>query len=332
MEEERKKAVEELQSSEERLEILFEFAPDGYYLSDLRGNFIDGNKAAEKIVGYRREELIGKSFLKLKLLSPKQILKAAALLAKNLSGQPTGPDEFTLNRKDGSQISLGIRTFPVKIEGKTLVLGIARDITERKKAEGQLEHSFINLAETVSRAMETRDPYTAGHQRRVAKMARLVGEKMGLDENRLMGLYIGGLLHDIGKVSTPESILSKPGKLSDEEWALIRAHAKRGSEILEGAYFPWPVADMVLHHHERMDGSGYPDGISGDELSLETRILGVCDVVEAMSSFRPYRPARSLLEILRDLREGRGTKYDPAVVDIMLEIIESGEFDRGVEA
>ncbi|TET77746.1 HD-GYP domain-containing protein, partial [candidate division TA06 bacterium] len=169
------------------------------------------------------------------------------------------------------------------------------------------------------------DPYTAVHQRRVAELARLVGEKMGLDKNRLQGLYIGGLLHDIGKISAPETILTKSGKLTDEEWSLIRVHTKRGHEILQGTNLPWPVAEMALHHHERLDGSGYPCRISGDELSLEVRILGVCDVVEAMSSHRPYRPARSKKEVCEELVSGRGTKYDASIVDIMFQIIESGE-------
>jgi len=138
---ERKRVEEELKSSEEQLRILFEFAPDAYYLNDLKGNFVDGNKAAEEITGYKRDELIGKNFLKLKLLSPGQILKAAALLAQNALGQATGPDEFTLTRKDGTQVQLEIRAFPVKIKGKTLVLGIAHDITERKRMEQELRES-----------------------------------------------------------------------------------------------------------------------------------------------------------------------------------------------
>jgi PAS domain S-box-containing protein len=141
----RVRAEEELRSSEERLKILFEYAPDGYYLSDLKGTFIDGNRAAEAIVGYGREELIGTNFLKLKLLLPRQIPKAAALLARNLLGQPTGPDEFTLNRKDGTQVPVEISTFPIKIDGQSLVLGIARDITERKRAEEALRRAHDQL-------------------------------------------------------------------------------------------------------------------------------------------------------------------------------------------
>lgn len=226
----------------------------------------------------------------------------------------------------------GAHDFIMKGNLARLVPAIERELhdmeirRERKKVQEQLERSFIDLAETVSRAMDSRDPYTAGHQRRVAELARLVGEKMGLDKDRLRGLYIGGLLHDIGKISTPESILSKSGPLSDEEWNLLRAHTKRGYEILRDSNLPWPVADMAVHHHERLDGSGYPHGIGGDELSLEVRILGVCDVVEAMSSHRPYRPARSKAEVIDEIKGGRGTRYDAAVVDVVLRIIENNEF------
>ena len=217
-------------------------------------------------------------------------------------------------------------------QGNTIgILGVFTDITEHKQAEEQLQHSFINLAETVSHAMASRDPYTPTHQHRVAQLTRLVGQKLKLDKDRLMGLYIGSLLHDIGKVSIPAIILSKPGELSPEEWQLIRAHTKEGYNILKDTDLPWPVADMALHHHERLDGSGYPNGISGDKLSLENRILGLCDVVEAMSSHRPYRPARTKPEIIKEIKRGRGTGYDAHVADIILGIIESGEFDFACE-
>ncbi len=225
----------------------------------------------------------------------------------------------------------GAHDFINKSNLARLVPAIERELREaevrreRKRVQEKLDDSFVNLAETVSRAMDSRDPYTAGHQRRVARLARLVGERMGLDEHRLLGLYIGGLLHDIGKISIPESILSKPGKLTVEEWNLLRTHPQRGYEILKDSDLPWPIADIALHHHERLDKSGYPHGIGDDELSLENRILSVCDVVEAMSSHRPYRPARSKDMILAEILDGKGTKYDPEVVDIMLEILKNDE-------
>jgi HD-GYP domain-containing protein (c-di-GMP phosphodiesterase class II) len=140
-------------------------------------------------------------------------------------------------------------------------------------------------------------------------------------------LHLDGLLHDIGKMSIPRSILTKPGELADEEWALIRAHTKQGYGMLKDANLPWPIADVALQHHERLDGSGYPHGITEEKLSLEVGILAVCDVVEAMSSHRPYRPARTTTDVLKELRDGRGTKYDASVVDVILPMIESGEFE-----
>ena len=229
-----------------------------------------------------------------------------------------------------AMMKAGAHDYVMKDNLSRLLPAINRELEDaevrraRKRAEEQLENSFVNLAETMSRAMESRDPYTSGHQRRVAELARLVGQKMGLDKDRLQRLYIGSLLHDIGKISTPESILSKPGKLTEEEWNLVRSHTKRGYEILKDTNLPWPVADMALHHHERLDGSGYPHGISGDKLCLENRILAVCDVVEAMSTHRPYRPARERQEVVEEINSGRGTRYDPNVVDAMLQIIESG--------
>jgi putative nucleotidyltransferase with HDIG domain len=213
----------------------------------------------------------------------------------------------------------------IAVENARLYEKVQQELTERKQAEEALRLSFIQLAETVSRAMESQDPYTAGHQRQVAELARAVGEKLGLNQERLQGLYIGGLLHDIGKISIPAEILTHPGKLSDVERTLIRTHPRRGYEILEQVEFPWPVADIALHHHERLNGTGYPDGLKGDQLSLEVRILAVCDVVDAMSSDRPYRSGRPMSEVTAELRAGKGTKYDPKVVDILIGIIESRE-------
>lgn len=293
------------------------------------------NQKGCEVLGHKEEEILNKDWHD--NFVPEGIrdeVKAAS--AKLMAGEmePVEYFENPVLTKSGKERLIAWHNAVLRDEegNITATLSSGDDITEHKRAEEQLERSFIDLAETVSRAMSCRDPYTAGHQRRVAYMASLVGEKMGLDNSRLQGLYIGGLLHDIGKISTPETILTKPGKLTMEEWSLIRAHTKQGYDILKEADLPWPVAEMALHHHERLDGSGYPDGISGDALSLEVRILAVCDVVEAMSSYRPYRQARSKAEVLEDIKGGRGTKYDVDVVDIMLEMIESGEFEMGGEA
>jgi HD-GYP domain-containing protein (c-di-GMP phosphodiesterase class II) len=203
-----------------------------------------------------------------------------------------------------------------------------RDVAERNKtAEQELKSSFVDLTKIVSHVMEFYDRYTADHLQRVAKLAWLTGENMGLAEDVVERLYFNGLLHDIGKISIPKSILAKPGELAEEEWAIIRAHTKQGYHILKDRKLPWPAADVALRHHERLDGSGYPNGIAGDELSLEISILAVCDVVEAMSSHRPYRPRRTKADILRELTDGRGKKYNTSVVDMMLPMIESGEFE-----
>jgi len=142
----------------------------------------------------------------------------------------------------------------------------------------------------------------------------------------LQGLYIGGLLHDVGKIAVPEIILSKPGRLTEEEVNLIRSHTKQGYAILKNSSMPWPVAEIAFSHHERMDGSGYPLGINAEKLSLEIRIVCVCDVVEAMSSHRPYRPRRTEGQVIKELRVGRGRKYDEDVVDAVLEVIQTGDF------
>ncbi len=323
---EQKRAEEALRESEGFLRTLFDTVLDGILILDYSGKILNYNSILAKMFGLKStNEAIGRNALE--FILPKFHNVVIKDLANVKEGRGGYLNSYKVKSMSGKEFWVEGLGTDISYNGKHVDLVTIRDISERKKATERLERSFVDMAETVSRAMASRDPYTSGHQRRVAELARLVGEKMELDKDRLQGLYIGGLLHDIGKISTPETILTKPGIPSEEEWNLIYVHTKQGYEILKDTKLPWPVAEMALHHHERIDGSGYPDGISGDKLSLENRILGVCDVVEAMSSFRPYRPARSTMEILKELRSGRGTKYDPDVIDIMLEIIESGEFD-----
>ena len=194
-----------------------------------------------------------------------------------------------------------------------------------KRKHSELEKVMDGVIHAVSLVVESRDPYTAGHQRRVAELARSIAKKMGLSEWQVMGIHIAGLLHDVGKVAVPTEILSKPGKINKHEYSIIKNHSQVGYEILQKIDFPWPVTTTILQHHERMNGSGYPAGISGGDIILEARILAVADVVEAMSSHRPYRPALGLASALEEISRNRGILYDPQAVDACLSLLEKNE-------
>jgi len=222
---------------------------------------------------------------------------------------------------------------PYSGEEKRLLLKVTSDVAAAidnanlyenvRRKQSELEKAMDGVVHAMSLIVESRDPYTAGHQRRVAGLARAIAEKMGLSEWQAMGIHIAGLLHDVGKVAIPPEILSKPGKISPYEYDILKNHSQIGYEILQKIDFPWPVTVAVLQHHERMNGSGYPAGAFGEEIILEARILGVADVVEAMSSHRPYRPALGLGCALEEISRNRGILYDPRVVDACLALLEN---------
>ena len=325
---ERRRMELEVRRQREHFKALFANSPEGIASVDVRGRVVDVNPAFESLFGYRREDVLGRK--PDDLVVPKGLEKEARQATRSaLTGAVCIPETMR-RRADGSLVPVSVLGAGVSIDGKkTGAFAIYRDMSEYRKAHDRLQDSFIDLVETMTRSMESLDPYTSGHQRRVARLADLVGRELGMDDDRLQGLYIGALLHDIGKLSVPSTILTKPGRLTGHEWNIIRAHSRRGYDILKETNLPWPVAGMALSHHERLDGSGYPDGVKGPELSLEVRILGVCDVVEAMSSDRPFRPARPAQEVMQELRTGSGQKFDPKVVEATLEVIESGAFPLG---
>ncbi len=170
----------------------------------------------------------------------------------------------------------------------------------------------------IAGIVEMRDPYTAGHQARVANLASAIARQMGFSDERVQAIHLASIVHDLGKIKIPAEILSKPGKLSDIEYQFIQTHAQAGYDILKDISFPWPIAQMALQHHERVDGTGYPQGLTGDAFMLEARILGVADVVEAMSSHRPYRAALGTEAALAEITQHRGIYFDPQVVDACL--------------
>ncbi|HQT26759.1 MAG TPA: HD-GYP domain-containing protein [Burkholderiales bacterium] len=185
--------------------------------------------------------------------------------------------------------------------------------------------------EAISATVEMRDPYTAGHQRRVSNLAAAIAKEMGLQEDRIYGISLAGIVHDLGKIHIPAEILSKPSRLGELEYSMIKIHPQAGYDILKGIDFPWPIAKIVLQHHERLDGSGYPGGLSGDDILLEARILSVADVVESMTSHRPYRPGLGLGAALDEIEKGRGSRYDPEAVDSCLRLFREHrfEFEKG---
>ncbi|HET9658599.1 MAG TPA: HD domain-containing phosphohydrolase [Kineosporiaceae bacterium] len=196
----------------------------------------------------------------------------------------------------------------------------------QEEHEARLHRAMSATIQALADTTELRDPYTAGHQRRVAQLAEALGRRLGLPEDQVAGLYLASSIHDIGKICVPAEILVRPGKLSPLEYTMVQQHVVAAYELLKGIEFPWPVADIVGQHHERYDGSGYPKGLPGDEQLLESRILAVSDVVEAMSSHRPYRAGLGMEAALGELQSGRGTRYDPVVVDACIELIREGEF------
>jgi putative nucleotidyltransferase with HDIG domain len=207
-------------------------------------------------------------------------------------------------------------------------MGILSDITERKKAEEELKKSlerlkknFEDMVNALVSALERRDPYTAGHQMRVTSLACQIAKKMDLPKEQIDGLRLAGLVHDVGKIQIPTEILTKPGHLSETEFMMIKVHPRAGYDILKGIDFPYPIAQIVLQHHERMDGSGYPEGLSGDQILLEAKILAVADVVEAMSSQRPFRPSLGIGMALEEVSKHKGRLYDRKVVNALLKLV-----------
>ncbi len=330
---ERKKELEKIKEISERYQTLFDRSMDCVYLHNLEGRFIDANRAALDLLGYNIEEIASLNFTS--LLSPDQIPKALGVMEeiKNVGFQKD-LSEYRLRKKNGEDRYVETSGSLIYHEGKPYAIqGIARDITRRKEMEKELYRTLEILRKThgatiqaINRIVENRDPYTAGHQIRVADLARAIATEMGLSRDIRDGMRIAAQLHDLGKLSVPSDILSKPGKLTEDEFSLIKEHPKIAYEILRNIEFPWPIADIILQHHERMNGSGYPQGLSGDDILVEARILGVADVVEAMVSHRPYRPAHKLEDALNEISQKSGVLYDPKVAEVCLKLFKEKNY------
>ncbi|MRR50399.1 MAG: response regulator [Rhodocyclaceae bacterium] len=196
-----------------------------------------------------------------------------------------------------------------------------------QESQHQYRRMLEQTIQAIALTIEKRDPYTAGHQLRVAELAVAIARELGLPADQIEGLRLGGMIHDLGKIYLPAEILSRPGRLTEPEFALVKTHSDVGGQILQQVEFPWPVMEMILQHHERLDGSGYPKGLRGDQIILEARILAVADVVEAMASHRPYRAALGIEKALDEIRRGAGKVYDPELANVCLRLFETGGYE-----
>ncbi len=327
----RRRAEEALRESEEKYRQLVERATDGIaIIQDSLFKYI--NPRAAELGGFSLEELIDAPFSR--YLATADL----AFLESTYSRDPDDAEasaifEAAVKRKDGTLVNVELNTGPITYEGKRANLVILRDVSDRRRTEEELGRTLERLRkamgatiQAMSLTIETRDPYTAGHQKRVSDLARAIATEMKLSHEEIDAIRMAASIHDLGKISIPAEILSKPGKISEYEYRLIQNHPQIGFEILRTIEFPWPIAEIVLQHHERMNGSGYPNGLRGDDISLIARILAVADVVEAMVSHRPYRSALTLGEAIHEITKNRGSLYDPDAVDACKRLFVEGRF------
>ncbi len=284
------------------------------------GKFRFINTSAINYAGYSSEEIIGKSADAIVHPEDKEMVKERG--RKMLHDKDMTPFEYRMVTREGDIRWIMQIVSSIEYEGKRSILGNAIAITGLKRAEEDRRQSIDKLrkmlgatVQAMAVAVETRDPYTAGLQRRVADLARTIATELGLSGERTDGLRMASLIHDIGKISVPAEILSKPTRLTEIEYRLIKTHSQSGYDILKDIEFPWPIARIILEHHERINGSGYPNGLTGDNLLVESKILAVADVVEAIASHRPYRAGLGMNAALDEIMKNRGIMYDAAAVN-----------------
>ena len=324
--EDKRQAETTLRESEEQYRAVVNNANDGIAIT-VGTEQVFVNKAFLALHGLTDEaEVIGRPIDDFVLTEDLHLVKERTLARQR--GE-TVPDvyEFRVRRNDGIVRTVQTSAVAITYKGQPASLAILRDITELKHVENQLQQSVQDFRRSLegtvgalTYTLEIRDPYTAGHLRRVAQLASAIASELGLPNEQVEGIRITGLLHDIGKIGVPAEILSKPGRISEIEMNLIKCHPQVCHDILKTIDFPWPVAQVVIQHHERMDGSGYPAGLSGDDLVMNTKILSVADVVEAMASYRPYRPALGINKALLEIMQQRGVHFDGSVVDACVKL------------
>jgi len=333
LDEERKQAEENLKNAKDELQMILDSVPAIIFYKDIESRVIRANKTlanslkmpVKDIVGKTTEELFPKEQAEKMRKDDKEVM---------ISGKSKRNIIQPYDTPEGVKWAVTDKIPYKDKEGKiTGVISLSKDITLQKKSEEELQQSYQRLKktmdaaiDTMSKIIEAKDPYTAGHQHRVCQLAVPLARELGLSEDKIEGIRIASLIHDIGKIGLPTEILSKPTTLTDIEFNIIKEHSQIGYDILKSIDFPYPVAQIVLQHHDRLDGSGYPSNLKGDKILLEAKIIGVADVVEAMSSHRPYRPALGIEKALEEISQNKGILYDSEVVDTCIRLFKEKGF------
>ena len=342
----KQKPYEDLLLVTKQLSTIIDSLPDATFAIDCDGVVIAWNKSMENLGGIKKEDIIGKGDYAYSLPLCKKPHPTLIDLAinRNLKLVDRYRSIEFHDDKIQAELDLSINSQHISVwciaspfynsDGKQVgAVEVIRDITERKKAEESLEASYRKTAKvleetikTLSTIVEIRDPYTSGHQQRVTQLAVLIAKEMGLEQDRVSAIRTAATVHDIGKINIAASILSKPGKISELEYAIIKTHPEVSYDMLKNIDFSWPVANIVLQHHERINGSGYPKGLKGDDIMIEAKIIAVADVVEAMASHRPYRPSLGIDQALKEIEQNKAILYDPGVVDACIKLIRQDKF------
>lgn len=335
---EHRKAEQLLKASEERYRLLADNVADVIFTIDMNFKYTYVSPSIYRLSGYTVDEIM---CMKVQdLAAPETFSHLADVFLEEMEIERRDDRDLTRSRvlesqyilKNGSKIWVESKLIFLRDDNNNAVgiLSVVRDITERKQAEKKLHQSLNNLKKAINTtiqvlvsALESKDSYTAGHQSRASNLACAITEEMGLDQNMIEGIRMAGVIHDIGKLSVPAEILTKPGKLTDIEFSLIKQHSQTGYEMLKDIESPWPLAQIVHQHHERINGTGYPKQLKGDEILLESRILAVADVVEAISSNRPYRPSLGIDFALEEIEKNKGILYDDVVADACLNLFKA---------
>ncbi len=320
----RRKAEEARLQSEREFGLLLKNIPAVVFKGYADGSIDLFDDKVEEMTGYPKSLFESRKRKWTDLIVKEDMAQVRTKFIAALKGLGSYVREYRINCRDDTILWIQERSHIVlDLEGRIdYVSGVLFDITQRKRGEKALGQSLekfqkalTGTVKALSSVLEMRDPYTSGHQRRVTQLACAISKELGFSEEQIEGMRIIGFLHDIGKIAVPAEILNKPGKINDHEFAIIKMHAQAGFNILKEIDFPCPVAETIAQHHERMDGSGYPQGLAGAEILMQARILAVADVVEAMSSHRPYRPGLGIEAALEEVAKKKGTLYDPEVVD-----------------